>query len=42
MKLVNCSKCFNIFPPKQTVVVDKKRVCGKCRSKPKEQEFKIS
>ncbi|MGX1432492.1 hypothetical protein ACUXCC_002615 [Cytobacillus horneckiae] len=26
MKLVSCSKCFNIFRPKQTVVIEKKRV----------------
>jgi formylmethanofuran dehydrogenase subunit E len=30
-KLVSCSKCLKVVRPKQTVVIEHKRVCHDCK-----------
>jgi hypothetical protein len=36
-KLVSCSVCFKVVRPKQTVVVEYKRVCHDCNRKKKDE-----
>lgn len=37
--IVSCSKCYGVFPAKQTTVVENRRYCDTCKKQMRHQRY---